>query len=45
MEYFRDGVDISGDEDGDDNSEAGGAVSCSCDSDWGRLALTAKGGE
>jgi len=45
MVYFRDGVDMSGDEDGDDDGEAGGVVSCSCDSDWERLASMAKGGE
>ena len=45
MEYFRDGVDMSGDEDGDDNGEAGGAGSCSCDSEWERLASVARGGE
>jgi len=45
MEYLRNGVDMSGGEDGNDNSGAGGAVSCSCDSDWERLASMAKGGE
>ena len=40
VEYFRDSVDMSEDEeDGDDDSgEVGGAESGSCDSDWGSWA-------
>ena len=35
VEYFRDSVDMSEDEeDGDDDREAGGAESSSCDSEW-----------
>ena len=37
VEYFRDSVDMSEDEE-DDDGEAGGAESGSCDSDWGSWA-------